>query len=148
MDRKVHTLVYCELSNVCRFVENSHYFQGLEVYGQGRERYTDPPVCTVDQMDFRSGQPDGFLDEAIRLLVTKCRYCQGRSAILQVPLLVARLRSLHSQMLSSNHGTFYYNQLAALQILINDTAGAQQSLKGYFSTLYLDQIDANGDQVR
>ncbi len=48
----------------------------------------------------------------------------------------------------SNHGTFYYNQLAALQILVGDTAGAKQTLEEYFTTQYTWQIVANGDQVR
>jgi len=48
----------------------------------------------------------------------------------------------------SNHGSFYYNQLAALQIMVNDLAGANASLHKYFSTLYQKQIDANGEQVR
>ena len=47
----------------------------------------------------------------------------------------------------SNHGTFYYNQLAALQILVGDTAGAKQTLEEYFTTQYTWQIAANGDQV-
>ena len=47
----------------------------------------------------------------------------------------------------SNHGTFYYNQLAALQILVGDTAGANQTLHEYFTTQFQLQIAANGDQV-
>ena len=48
----------------------------------------------------------------------------------------------------SNHGSYYYNQLAALQILVNDTAGANSSIQKYFSTPYQNQISANGEQVR
>lgn len=48
----------------------------------------------------------------------------------------------------SNHGTFYYNQLAALKILVNDPTGAKNVTDTYFSTLYLAQIEANGEQVR
>lgn len=51
-------------------------------------------------------------------------------------------------MFCSNHGSYYYNQLAALQILVNDTAGANASIQKYFSTLYQNQISANGEQVR
>ena len=47
----------------------------------------------------------------------------------------------------SNHGTFYYNQLAALQVLVGDTAGANETLHEYFTTQYQWQISANGDQV-
>jgi hypothetical protein len=48
----------------------------------------------------------------------------------------------------SNHGSYYYNQLAALQILVNDRAGANASIQKYFSTLYQKQISATGEQVR
>lgn len=47
----------------------------------------------------------------------------------------------------SNHGSYYYNQLAALQILVNDTAGANATIQKYFSTLYKKQISADGEQV-
>ncbi|TFK52748.1 chondroitin AC/alginate lyase [Heliocybe sulcata] len=46
----------------------------------------------------------------------------------------------------NNHGTFYYNQLASLQILANDKNGAYQTIKTYFEKQYLSQIDAQGDQ--
>lgn len=48
----------------------------------------------------------------------------------------------------SNHGTFYYNQLAALKLLLGDTDGARNVTQTYFNTLYLNQIDANGEQAR
>jgi hypothetical protein len=51
-------------------------------------------------------------------------------------------------MFCSNHGSYYYNQLAALQILVNDTAGANATIQKYFSTLYKKQIGADGEQVR
>ncbi|EIN14695.1 chondroitin AC/alginate lyase [Punctularia strigosozonata HHB-11173 SS5] len=47
---------------------------------------------------------------------------------------------------TNNHGTFYYNQLAALQILANDTSGALATIKEYFTTQYQNQIWANGEQ--
>lgn len=48
---------------------------------------------------------------------------------------------------ASNHGTFYYNQLASLQILVGDTDGAKKTLDEYFTGIYLGQISSNGDQV-
>ena len=48
----------------------------------------------------------------------------------------------------SNQGSYYYNQLAALQILVNDTSGANATIQKYFSTLYKNQIGADGEQVR
>ena len=62
------------------------------------------------------------------------------------PCEVAR-RQCQTDGVRSNHGTFYYNQLAAMQILVGDTAGAKQTLEEYFTTQYTWQIAANGDQV-
>jgi len=46
----------------------------------------------------------------------------------------------------NNHGSFYYNQLAALQMLVNDTTSASATIQKYFSTLYKNQINATGEQ--
>jgi hypothetical protein len=46
----------------------------------------------------------------------------------------------------NNHGTFYYNQLAALKILVNDMAGAQNVIKTYFTKQYPKQINSDGEQ--
>ena len=48
---------------------------------------------------------------------------------------------------SSNHGTFFYNQLVALQILVGDRDGARGSLQEYFNGIYQNQIKGNGEQV-
>ena len=48
----------------------------------------------------------------------------------------------------SNHGSYYYSQLGALQILVNDLAGANATIQKYFSTLYQNQVEADGEQVR
>jgi hypothetical protein len=47
----------------------------------------------------------------------------------------------------SNHGSYYFNQLAALQVLVGDTNAAQNTTTTYFSTLYMNQVDQNGEQV-
>ena len=49
---------------------------------------------------------------------------------------------------NSNHGTFYYSQLGALQILVGDNDGAKATVEDYFTGKYKSQISANGDQVR
>ncbi|OJT05906.1 hypothetical protein TRAPUB_3256 [Trametes pubescens] len=54
--------------------------------------------------------------------------------------------ALEEEAAENNHGTFYYNQLAALQVLVGDTAGAKATLEKYFTTQYMWQIDASGDQ--
>lgn len=46
----------------------------------------------------------------------------------------------------NNHGSYYYNQLSANQIIVGDTTGAKNTTNTYFSTLYMAQINANGEQ--
>ncbi|KAG8731901.1 hypothetical protein FRC10_001365 [Ceratobasidium sp. 414] len=54
--------------------------------------------------------------------------------------------SLEEKASTNNHGSFWYNQVAALQILVGDTAGAKSTIQEYFSGIYMNQIAANGDQ--
>ena len=49
--------------------------------------------------------------------------------------------------MTSNHGTFYYNQLVALQILVGELESAKASVRRYFGGQFLSQIDADGEQV-
>ncbi|KAH8982367.1 chondroitin AC/alginate lyase [Lactarius hatsudake] len=60
--------------------------------------------------------------------------------------LMSNKIALEEAASANNHGTFYYNQLAALQILVNDLAGANATLHKYFSTLYQNQVLASGEQ--
>ncbi|KAJ7612371.1 chondroitin AC/alginate lyase [Mycena polygramma] len=46
----------------------------------------------------------------------------------------------------NNHGTFYVNQMMALQLIVNDTAGATTLGRGYFGGIYKNQIQSNGNQ--
>jgi len=46
----------------------------------------------------------------------------------------------------NNHGTYFYGQLASLQILVGDTTSAINTTKSYFSKQYLSQINSNGEQ--
>jgi len=54
--------------------------------------------------------------------------------------------ALGEKAATNNHGSFYYTQLAALKLIANDQAGAKQVVQSYFSSIYLNQISANGDQ--
>jgi len=40
-----------------------------------------------------------------------------------------------------------YNQLTANQILVGNMTGANNSINMYFNGIYMNQIDANGEQV-
>ncbi len=48
----------------------------------------------------------------------------------------------------SNHGSYYYGQLAALQILVYDGASANATIQKYFSTMFRNQVNGTGEQVR
>ncbi|KAJ3574879.1 hypothetical protein NP233_g1459 [Leucocoprinus birnbaumii] len=47
---------------------------------------------------------------------------------------------------ANNHGSFYFNQLAALKILLGDLDGARNVTDTFFSTLYPAQIIKGGEQ--
>jgi hypothetical protein len=47
---------------------------------------------------------------------------------------------------ANNHGTFCYNQLSALQVMVGNSTGAKMSLSAFFTGAYMKQISANGDQ--
>jgi hypothetical protein len=46
----------------------------------------------------------------------------------------------------NNHGSFCFNQLSAMQVMVGDTNGAKTSLDTFFKGAYMRQIAANGDQ--
>lgn len=54
--------------------------------------------------------------------------------------------ALEERKALNNHGSFYFNQLASLQILVGDTDGAKSTIEEYFNGIYMGQIAANGDQ--
>jgi hypothetical protein len=54
--------------------------------------------------------------------------------------------ALEERNAKNNHGTFYFNQLASLKILVDDLPGAKLVTNTYFDTLYKAQIAANGEQ--
>ncbi|KAK2460872.1 hypothetical protein APHAL10511_007342 [Amanita phalloides] len=60
-------------------------------------------------------------------------------------LETANLALQESEALN-NHGTFYYNQLAALKLIAYDIPGAKNVTETYFNKQYQGQIDANGTQ--
>jgi len=47
----------------------------------------------------------------------------------------------------SNHGSFYFNQLAALKLIVGDIQGANDVTNAYFDGIYMNQIAVNGEQV-
>ncbi|KAF7978767.1 hypothetical protein HWV62_44802 [Athelia sp. TMB] len=48
---------------------------------------------------------------------------------------------------TNNHGTYFYNQLVSLQILVGDIEGATSSINEYFSGIYQGQISSTGEQT-
>jgi hypothetical protein len=47
---------------------------------------------------------------------------------------------------ANNHGSFYYNQLASLKILVGDLTGAHNVTNTFFERQYQSQIIASGEQ--
>jgi len=47
---------------------------------------------------------------------------------------------------TNNHGSFYFNQIGALKILVGDNNGAVSVLGEYFNGIYKNQINASGEQ--
>ncbi|KAF9459037.1 chondroitin AC/alginate lyase [Collybia nuda] len=54
--------------------------------------------------------------------------------------------SLEEKAAKNNHGTFWYNQVAALKILVGDKAGAASTVSEFFKGIYLEQIVKGGEQ--
>ncbi|KAF9648312.1 chondroitin AC/alginate lyase [Thelephora ganbajun] len=54
--------------------------------------------------------------------------------------------ALEEKAAANNHGSFYFNQVAALKILAGDNSGALNILGEYFDGIYKDQINADGEQ--
>ncbi|KAF9452091.1 chondroitin AC/alginate lyase [Macrolepiota fuliginosa MF-IS2] len=54
--------------------------------------------------------------------------------------------AIQEALSTNNHGTFYYNQLAALKILLGDLPGAKNVTDTYFNTIYMGQIVKGGEQ--
>jgi len=46
----------------------------------------------------------------------------------------------------NNHGTYFCNQLASLQILVSDMDGAINTTKSYFAKQFQIQVDGDGEQ--
>jgi len=49
---------------------------------------------------------------------------------------------------ASNHASFFYSQLIALKILVNDLDGARNAVRAYFQGAFQDQFAQSGEQVR
>jgi hypothetical protein len=47
---------------------------------------------------------------------------------------------------NSNHGSFYFNQLAALYLILEDRQSAYNAIEEYFTGIYMNQILASGEQ--
>ncbi|KAG8986465.1 hypothetical protein FRB90_003989, partial [Tulasnella sp. 427] len=54
--------------------------------------------------------------------------------------------ALEEKAATNNHGSFYYSQTSAIQVLIGDYTAAKATLQEYFDGIYQNQITANGDQ--
>ena len=53
---------------------------------------------------------------------------------------------LERKLIYSNHGTFYFNQLCSLHVLLNDPTSARSELENFYNATFPGQISANGNQ--
>ncbi|CAL1703088.1 unnamed protein product [Somion occarium] len=63
-----------------------------------------------------------------------------------IPWLETATIAIEERNSTNNHGSFYFNQLAALQILVGDKDGAKKTIDDYFNGIYLGQVTADGNQ--
>ncbi|KAF7300876.1 Chondroitin AC/alginate lyase [Mycena kentingensis (nom. inval.)] len=49
--------------------------------------------------------------------------------------------------MNNNHGTIFVSQLAALKLIVGDTAGAVGAVRGYFDGVFREQLSADGNQA-
>ncbi|KAF4602991.1 hypothetical protein EYR38_003395 [Pleurotus pulmonarius] len=54
--------------------------------------------------------------------------------------------AIEEALSTNNHGSFYYNQLAALYLLVNNNPAARNVTDTFFRGIYMNQIEANGEQ--
>ncbi|KAF8310500.1 chondroitin AC/alginate lyase [Clavulina sp. PMI_390] len=63
-----------------------------------------------------------------------------------LPWLRNNTLAVQEREATNNHGSFYYNQEAAVYLLLDDNAGAKASVQEYFSGIFQNQIAASGEQ--
>lgn len=73
-------------------------------------------------------------------------YCQEDGLFCKVSVPITRYWALVEDWCRSNHATFYYAQLAAVKLAVDDGAGAQDALNRYFSYQFMDHIATSGEQ--
>ncbi|KAF8495468.1 chondroitin AC/alginate lyase [Russula emetica] len=125
---------------------NLNYSQVVRGPGQtsrtGRSSGVIDLKCMVKVVNavlvLRAGQPPGWTSAIDSGLVNWTKS--------YIKWLTSSQIALAAAVAPNNHGSYYYSQLAALQILVNDTAGANATIQKYFSTLYKKQISADGEQ--
>lgn len=91
----------------------------------------------------------GWVNEYLPWITTNKLAIEEQDALKYVHCL-RRMRSSWLALIPrthSNHGSFFYNQLASLYLIINDNVNAKATLEKYFDGIYMGQIDATGEQV-
>ena len=73
-------------------------------------------------------------------------YCQKDSLFGKVSVSEMPCRFSIEDWFYSNHATFFYAQLAAVRLVADDRAGAQDALNRYFDGQFMDHIAASGEQ--
>jgi hypothetical protein len=73
-------------------------------------------------------------------------YCQKDGLFCKVSVAEAGYKLLIEDWSHSNHATYFYAQLAAIKLVADDGAGAQDALNRYFSYQFMDHIATSGEQ--
>ncbi|KAF8310497.1 chondroitin AC/alginate lyase [Clavulina sp. PMI_390] len=63
-----------------------------------------------------------------------------------LPWLLNNTLAVQERESTNNHGSFYFNQEAAVYLLLDDEASAKASVQQYFSGIYQNQINSTGEQ--
>lgn len=73
-------------------------------------------------------------------------YRQEDGLFCKVSVAKGRCEFLIKDQCHSNHATFFYAQLAAVKLMADDGAGAQDALNRYFNYQFMDHIATSGEQ--
>jgi len=63
-----------------------------------------------------------------------------------LPWVTGSTLALEEKATPNNHGSFYYNQLASVYLILDDKPAAKAVLQEYFNGIFQGQINATGEQ--
>ncbi|WVQ79983.1 hypothetical protein IAT38_002084 [Cryptococcus sp. DSM 104549] len=140
-----HALHTWFVNNQTKMNPNLDYAQVVRGPGSGMGKHTGVLDMTVmakivsGVMIMRELRPAEYLQETDDGLVEWIKA--------QIVWLETSPIALEEKASVNNHGTFYYNQISALYAFIGQPERAREYLEEFYSTIYLGQIHADGDEI-